>query len=94
MSQADVDATHHLGYPPGGPLALAIPRVRSKAVYLALAVLPDGSRDILGIWVEQMEGGARRRISGARPAINLRSCMVIASRHRCCRDHSPHTQNS
>lgn len=30
--------------------------VRSKAVYLALAVLPDGSRDILGIWVEQTEG--------------------------------------
>ena len=27
--------------------------VRSKAVYLALAILPDGSRDILGIWVEQ-----------------------------------------
>ena len=27
--------------------------VRSKAVYLALAVLPDGSRDILGIWIEQ-----------------------------------------
>ena len=30
--------------------------VRSKAVYLALAVLADGSRDILGIWVEQTEG--------------------------------------
>jgi transposase-like protein len=30
--------------------------VRSKAVYLALAVLPDGSRDILGIWMEQTEG--------------------------------------
>jgi putative transposase len=30
--------------------------VRSKAVYLALAVLPDGRRDILGIWVEQTEG--------------------------------------
>jgi transposase-like protein len=30
--------------------------VRSKAVYLALAVLPDGTRDILGIWVEQTEG--------------------------------------
>ena len=30
--------------------------VRSKAIYLALAVLPDGSRDILGIWVEQTEG--------------------------------------
>jgi putative transposase len=30
--------------------------VRSKAVYLALAVLPDGSREILGIWIEQTEG--------------------------------------
>jgi transposase-like protein len=30
--------------------------VRSKAVYLALAVLPDGSRDILGLWIEQSEG--------------------------------------
>ena len=30
--------------------------VRSTAVYLALAVLPDGSRDILGIWIEQTEG--------------------------------------
>lgn len=30
--------------------------VRSKAVYLALAILPDGRRDILGIWIEQTEG--------------------------------------
>ena len=30
--------------------------VRTKAVYLALAVLPDGTRDILGIWIEQTEG--------------------------------------
>ena len=30
--------------------------VRSKAVYLALAILPDGSRDILGIWIENTEG--------------------------------------
>ncbi len=30
--------------------------VRSKAVYLALAILPDGSRDILGLWIEQTEG--------------------------------------
>lgn len=30
--------------------------VRSKAVYLALAVLADGSRDILGLWIEQTEG--------------------------------------
>ena len=30
--------------------------VRIKAVYLALAVLPNGARDILGIWIEQTEG--------------------------------------
>jgi putative transposase len=30
--------------------------VPSKAVYLALAVLPDGTRDIVGIWIEQTEG--------------------------------------
>ena len=30
--------------------------VRSQAVYLALGVLPDGSRDVLGIWIEQSEG--------------------------------------
>src|ERR671912_1548916 len=30
--------------------------VRSKAIYLALAVLPDGHRDILGLWIEQTEG--------------------------------------
>jgi putative transposase len=30
--------------------------VRSQAVYLALAVLPDGTRDILGIWIEPTEG--------------------------------------
>jgi putative transposase len=30
--------------------------VRSKAVYLALGVLPDGTRDILGIWIENTEG--------------------------------------
>jgi putative transposase len=30
--------------------------VRSKAIYLALAVRPDGTRDILGLWIEQTEG--------------------------------------
>ena len=30
--------------------------VRSKAVYLALGMLPDGTRDILGIWIENTEG--------------------------------------
>lgn len=26
--------------------------VRNKAVYLTLGVLPDGTRDILGLWIE------------------------------------------
>ena len=30
--------------------------VSNKAVYLALGVLPDGSRDVLGLWIEQTEG--------------------------------------
>ena len=30
--------------------------VRNKAIYLALGVLPDGTRDILGIWIEDTEG--------------------------------------
>jgi transposase-like protein len=30
--------------------------VRNKAVYLALGVGPDGTRDILGLWIENTEG--------------------------------------
>jgi transposase-like protein len=30
--------------------------VRNKAVYLALGVLHDGTREILGLWIEQTEG--------------------------------------
>jgi transposase-like protein len=30
--------------------------VRNKAAYLALGVLPDGTRDILGLWIESAEG--------------------------------------
>ncbi|RRS02422.1 IS256 family transposase, partial [Aquabacterium soli] len=30
--------------------------VRNKAIYLALGVLPVGSRDILGLWIEGTEG--------------------------------------
>ena len=30
--------------------------VRNKAVYLALAVRADGTREILGLWIEQSEG--------------------------------------
>ncbi|MHB8535815.1 MAG: IS256 family transposase [Sulfuricaulis sp.] len=30
--------------------------VKNKAVYLALGILPDGTKDILGIWIEHTEG--------------------------------------
>jgi putative transposase len=30
--------------------------VRNKAVYVALGVLPDGTREVLGLWIEQTEG--------------------------------------
>lgn len=30
--------------------------VRNKAIYIALGVLPDGTKEILGIWIEQTEG--------------------------------------
>src|ERR1700693_5007156 len=30
--------------------------VRNKAVYVALALNPDGDKDVLGLWIEQTEG--------------------------------------
>lgn len=30
--------------------------VRNKAIYIALGILPDGGKQILGIWIEQTEG--------------------------------------
>jgi transposase-like protein len=30
--------------------------VRNKAIYLALGVLPDGTREIVGLWIENTEG--------------------------------------
>ncbi|HPR06439.1 MAG TPA: IS256 family transposase [Denitromonas sp.] len=30
--------------------------VRNKAIYLALGVAPDGSREVLGLWIENTEG--------------------------------------
>jgi transposase-like protein len=59
------ELTHHLGYPPGGTKPEDTTNHRNgtsgKTVLtddgpLALAVLPDGSRDILGLWIEQTEG--------------------------------------
>jgi putative transposase len=34
--------------------------VRNKAVYVALGVLADGTRDVLGLWIEQTEGAKFR----------------------------------
>jgi putative transposase len=30
--------------------------VRNKAVYVAVGVRPDGTKEILGLWIEQTEG--------------------------------------
>ena len=30
--------------------------VRNNAIYIALGILPDGTKEILGIWIEQTEG--------------------------------------
>lgn len=30
--------------------------MRNKAIYIALGILPDGAKEILGIWIEQTEG--------------------------------------
>lgn len=30
--------------------------VRNKAIYIALGIQPDGTKDILGLWIEQTEG--------------------------------------
>ena len=30
--------------------------VRNKAVYVALGVRHDGTKDVLGLWIEQTEG--------------------------------------
>lgn len=61
--------------------------VRNKAVYVALAVLADGSKEILGLWIEQTEGAKfwlrvmnelknrSRRIL----AISSLRCRIIAS---------------
>ena len=34
--------------------------VRNKAVHIALGILPDGAKEILGLWIEQTEGAETR----------------------------------
>ena len=47
--------------------------VRNKAVYLALAITSEGDKEVLGLWIEQTEGGqvlaqGDERVPGPRPA--------------------------
>ena len=67
--------------------------VRNKAVYIALGIRPDGTKEILGIWIEQTEGakfwlrvmnelknrGNGRRASGSRPRPNSPSSSAKGS---------------
>ena len=45
--------------------------VRNKAVYIALGILPDGTKESLGIWIEQSEGA--KPVLGLDPRIRLKS---------------------
>jgi putative transposase len=42
--------------------------VRNKAVYIALGVRPDGTKEILGLWIEQTEGAEVLAAGDERPA--------------------------
>ncbi len=42
--------------------------VRNKAIYLALGVLPDGTRDILGLWVATRRPAPRPRRPSSTPS--------------------------
>lgn len=45
-------------------------QVRNKAICLALAVLPDGTRDVQGLWIEHTEG-AKFWLKALRPPSSL-----------------------
>lgn len=38
--------------------------VKNKAVYLALGILADGTKDILGLWIEQSEEAKPKAAEG------------------------------
>ncbi|OQD24113.1 hypothetical protein UE98_13995 [Burkholderia cenocepacia] len=50
--------------------------VRNKAIYLALGVRRDGTRDVLGLWIEQTEGAKfwLRVVVNARAELTHRGC--------------------
>src|SRR6478736_1753098 len=51
--------------------------VRNKAIYIALGILPDGTKEILGIWIEQTEGAK----FWLRVMNELKTCIVHLIRH-------------
>jgi hypothetical protein len=48
--------------------------VKNKAVYVALALNPDGEKDVLGLWIEQTEG-AKFWLKVARRAVSTTSSL-------------------
>ena len=60
--------------------------VRNKAVYLALGVRPDGTRDVLGIWIEQTEG-AKFCKTHAR-ALDPQACTALLALHSSVGKHA------
>jgi len=49
--------------------------VKNKAVYVALALNPDGEKSVLGLWIEQAEGAKfwLKVINDSRPAVSTTS---------------------
>lgn len=55
--------------------------VRNKAVYIALGILPDGTKEILGIWIEQTEGAKCSASASAPECERLGLCQFRAGPH-------------
>ena len=62
--------------------------VRAKAVYLALGIAPDGTKDVLGLWIEQTKGakflapgGDRAEITTVFPQATVQTCIVHLLRY-------------
>jgi putative transposase len=51
--------------------------VRNKAVYLAIGIRMDGTKEILGLWIEQTEGAKfRLRVMNDLKARGIRDCLI------------------
>lgn len=60
--------------------------VRDKAVYIALGILPDGTKEILGLWIEQTEGAKfRLRVMNELKNRGVGDILIAVPRVRLCR---------